>query len=233
MELSKRLQAVAGLVTEGASVADIGTDHGYIPIYLAQNGISSKIIAMDVNKGPLERAMFHIKANRLAHIIETRLSDGFEVLQEGEVDTIITAGMGGGLVIKILTDYPAITNSIKCFILQPQSEIYKVREFLYENGVRVVEENMVEEDGKYYPMMKVVHGQEADSYTEEEYLYGKFLLKNAHPVLKDFLNRELVLKKEIVQNVKQKAGENAKKRIQTLEEEVLSIEQLILKYFAQ
>ena len=117
--------------------------------------------------------------------------------------------------------------------LQPQSEIHKVREFLYENGFCVVEENMVEEDGKYYPMMKVVHGQESDSYTEEEYLYGKFLLKNAHPVLKDFLNRELVLKKEIVQNVKQKAGENAKKRIQTLEEEVLLIEQLILKYFAQ
>ena len=65
--------------------------------------------------------------------IETRLSDGFAALKAGEVDTVITAGMGGGLVIKIMTDYPEITDSIKCFILQPQSEIHKVREFLYRN----------------------------------------------------------------------------------------------------
>ena len=232
MELSKRLQAVAGLVTEGASVADIGTDHGYIPIYLAENNVSQKLLAMDVNKGPLERAMIHIKANHLEETIETRLSDGFAALKAGEVDTVITAGMGGGLVIKIMTDYPEITDSIKCFILQPQSEIHKVREFLYRNDFCVLEEDMVEEDGKYYPMMKVVHGKDDESYQEEEFLYGKYLLRNAHPILKDFLSRELVLKTEIINNIKQKAGDSGKSRVQMLEKEIIMIEKVLKKYFA-
>ena len=104
MELSKRLYAVAGLVTEGASVADIGTDHGYVPIYLVKNKIASKVIAMDINKGPLERARMHIIGHGLKGQIETRLSDGLKMVNPGEVDAMIAAGMGGALVIKILED---------------------------------------------------------------------------------------------------------------------------------
>lgn len=100
MELSKRLQAVADLVTEGASVADIGTDHGYIPIYLIEHHIAEKVIALDINRGPLERARMHIVGHGLKEKIETRLSDGLEKVLPGEVDTMIAAGMGGGLVIK-------------------------------------------------------------------------------------------------------------------------------------
>ena len=236
MELSKRLHAVASLVTEGASVADVGTDHGYIPIYLAENNLSQKIIAMDVNKGPLERATIHIKGKRLDHVIETRLSDGFAALNKGEVDTIIAAGMGGGLVIKIMTDNPEITESINCFILQPQSEIHKVREYLYKNGFVIAAEDMVEEDGKYYPMMKVVHAEDCDlkkeEYSDVEYLYGKLLLKNAHPVLKEFLNREKVLKMEIIGNLKEKAGGNAQHRIDELEKEKFMIEKILTEFFA-
>ena len=104
MELSKRLYAVASLVTEGASVADIGTDHGYVPIYLMKNKIASKVIALDINKGPLERARMHVIGHGLKGQIETRLSDGLKNVKPGEVDTMIAAGMGGGLVIKILND---------------------------------------------------------------------------------------------------------------------------------
>ena len=95
MELSKRLQAVADLVTEGASVADIGTDHGYIPIYLIEHHIAEKVIALDINRGPLERARMHIVGHGLKEKIETRLSDGLEKVLPGEVDTMIAAGMGG------------------------------------------------------------------------------------------------------------------------------------------
>ncbi len=102
MELSKRLKAVAGLVTEGASVADIGTDHGYVPIWLIQSGRATKVIAMDVNEGPLERARGHIRSKRLENVIFTRKSDGLQALHVGEADTMIAAGMGGGLVIRIL-----------------------------------------------------------------------------------------------------------------------------------
>ena len=130
MELSKRLYAVAGLVTEGASVADIGTDHGYVPIYLVKNKIASKVIAMDINKGPLERARMHIIGHGLKGQIETRLSDGLKNLEPGEVDAFIAAGMGGGLVIKILEDSKEVVEQLKFAVLQPQSEIAKVRKYL-------------------------------------------------------------------------------------------------------
>ena len=189
MELSKRLHAVAGLVTEGASVADIGTDHGYIPIYLIQEGIASKVIALDVKKGPLERARMHIVGHGLKGQIETRLSDGLREVTPGEVDTMIAAGMGGGLVIHILEDSPETVKEISSFILQPQSEIDKVRRYLNEHGYRIVEERMVEESGKFYPMMRAVHGS-GESYEEYEYLYGKRLLEEKDPVLRTYLLRE-------------------------------------------
>jgi tRNA (adenine22-N1)-methyltransferase len=156
----------------------------------------------------------------------------------GEVDSIIAAGMGGGLVIKILTDNPEITASIKEFILQPQSEIFKVRKFLQKNGFVIVEEDMVEEDGKFYPMMRVLHADDCEkqecheAYLEAEYIYGRFLLQNAHPVLKEFLNREKVLKAEIIGNLKARAGANAQSRIDELEKEQIMIEKILAEYFA-
>lgn len=212
MELSKRLYAVAGLVTEGASVADIGTDHGYVPIYLIKNNIASKVIAMDINKGPLERARMHIIGHGLKGQIETRLSDGLKNLEPGEVDAFIAAGMGGGLVIKILEDSKAVVDSLKFAILQPQSEIAKVRKYLNRNGLVIIDEDMVEEDGKFYPMMKVVHG-EPQAYEEYEYIFGKLLLEKKHPVLHKFLLREQYIQDSIVEQLSRHIGsESAEQR---------------------
>jgi len=212
MELSKRLYAVAGLVTEGASVADIGTDHGYVPIYLIKNNIASKVIAMDINKGPLERARMHIIGHGLKGQIETRLSDGLKNLEPGEVDAFIAAGMGGGLVIKILEDSKAVVDSLKFAVLQPQSEIAKVRKYLNRNGLVIIDEDMVEEDGKFYPMMKVVHG-EPQAYEEYEYIFGKLLLEKKHPVLHKFLLREQYIQESIVEQLSRHIGsESAEQR---------------------
>ena len=104
MELSKRLQAVADLVTAHYKLADIGTDHAYIPIYLTQQKKITEAVALDVNEGPLQRAEEHIRENGLEAEIETRLSNGFQALQPGEVQSAVIAGMGGGLVIRILTE---------------------------------------------------------------------------------------------------------------------------------
>ena len=119
MELSKRLLAVASLVTPGSIVADIGTDHGYNTHLAGQKDPAVKLIAMDVNEGPLERAREHILAEGLSDRIDLRLSDGFSALDPGEVHTIIAAGMGGGLVIHILEANPAVTDSVQEFILSP------------------------------------------------------------------------------------------------------------------
>ena len=147
MELSKRLHAVAGLVTEGASVADIGTDHGYIPIYLVKQNIASRVIAADINRGPLERARMHIVGYGVKDRITTRLSDGLEQIEPGEADTMIAAGMGGGLIIRILQKGKPVTDRMRALILQPQSEIEKVRIYLNQNGYQIENEDMVEEYG--------------------------------------------------------------------------------------
>ena len=202
MKLSKSLAAVAGLVTEGASVADVGTDHGYIPIYLTERGVASKVLALDVNKGPLERARIHIASCGLNEQIETRLSDGLRNISPGEADTMIAAGMGGGLVIKILEEGKEVVQTLSEFILQPQSEIDRVRRYLNEHGMCIAAEDMVCEDGKYYPVMKAVHGK-SEIYEEWEYMYGKKMLLAKHPVLKEYLIREMRISREILQKLEE------------------------------
>lgn len=229
MELSKRLAAIAGLVTEGATCADVGTDHGYVPIYLAQTGKCGHIIAMDVNQGPLERASGHIREHGLEQRIETRLSDGLKALKKGGADTMIAAGMGGGLVIRILEESPEAVKELREFILQPQSEIHKVRAYLNRNGFRLVEEKMAEEDGKFYPMMKLVHGEEP-VYTELELYYGRMLLAERNQVLYRFLKREENRIEAVYQGLKKQPGEAAGLRRREIKTELVRIRQALALY---
>ena len=223
MELSKRLRAVAELVAPGYRVADIGTDHAYVPLWLVQNGRIPSAVAMDVNEGPLQRAREHIGEYGLEEQIGTRRSDGLKELSIQEADSMIAAGMGGALIIQILSACPETTASLKECILQPQSEIGKVRRFLIENGFSIEYENMIYEDGKYYPMMKAVPGKrEQFPYTEEEYEYGRVLLKEKHPVLHDFLKREIRIRTNILENLRksQDPSESSKARIIEIEKEL-------------
>lgn len=154
MELSKRLQAVADMVTEGSRVADIGCDHGYTSIYLCKEKKCPNIIAMDVKKGPLERAKANINKYKLSDYIEVRPSDGAEALRENEADTLLMSGMGGRLTIGILERaFQSLGKSFE-LVLQPQSEIFLVRAFLREEGIKIVDETMVLDQGKYYPVIK-------------------------------------------------------------------------------
>lgn len=230
MELSKRLAAVAGLVTEGLSVADVGTDHGYVSIFLVEKKLVDMAIAMDVNKGPLERAKSHIAQCGLSDRIETRLSDGLSELKAGEADTMIAAGMGGGLIIRIMEEGKSVTDSLNAFILQPQSEIRKVRKYLTENGLVIEKEDMVEEDGKFYPMMRAVHGK-PEHYEEYEYVYGKRLLWMCHPVLRKFLLREQRIKESIIARLCEKEkSEGVKLRLEEINREAEYIRQALMCY---
>ena len=197
IKLSKRMKAVASMVTPGNILADIGTDHGYVPISLVQRKKIPKAIAMDVNKGPLERACEHIAECQLEEKIETRLSDGVSKLQVGEADTILIAGMGGELVVRIITEGMEVCKAAKELVLQPQSELEKVRQFLREHKFKIMDEDMVIEDGKYYPMMRVVPVEEDefwDVIPEEAiracYMYGPLLLKNGNPSLRKYLVKQ-------------------------------------------
>ena len=154
MELSKRLQTVANAVTLGSRVADVGTDHGYVPIYLVERGLCPGAIAMDVNEGPLARAEEHIRAEGLSDRIQTRKSDGLAALAPEETDAVVIAGMGGALMCRILQDATAFLEAGRELILQPQSEWFKVRRLLSASGYRITQEWFLEEEGKYYVVIK-------------------------------------------------------------------------------
>lgn len=208
--ISKRLQTIADLVTPGNSVADIGTDHGYIPVYLAKNGISEKILAMDVNKGPLLKAEENIKAHNVSDKVDLRLSDGFEALNEGETDTVIIAGMGALLMNRILADGINKAHSTKEMILCPHCDEWRVRKFLWENGFCIVDEKMVKEDNKYYFILKVKNGADAEPVGEYLY-YGRPLLAKRDAILQEYLKKELklchVIKENIMSNRVHENGE--------------------------
>ena len=141
MQLSERLRMAAGLVTKGNIVADIGCDHAYTSIYLCKEGIAPRVIAMDVNRGPLLMAKKHVEEEGLGETIALRLSDGLKELVPGEAETILLCGMGGLLMMKILTDCPETTAAAKELILQPQSEVGEVRHFLHNSGLKMLNEN--------------------------------------------------------------------------------------------
>lgn len=233
IELSKRLQAVADLVSPGMRLADIGTDHAYIPIYLMENEKIPQAIAMDINKGPLERAEKHIKVHGLEDQIQTRLSDGMTKLQAGEADSAVIAGMGGALMIKILEEGRETALQLQELVLQPQSELEKFRMYLLENGYRVLAEDMVYEGGKYYPMMKVKPGEMMrESWKPEELEYGKYLLATAHPVLKQFLEREIQICHGVLESLAKQNTERAKERCEEIEAQIQHVQHILETYFA-
>ena len=216
MQLSQRLSSVASMVTAGNCLADVGTDHGYVPIYLYERNVIPRAIAMDVNKGPLERATLHIAESGMKEAIETRLSDGLAALKPGEADSVVIAGMGGPLIIRILSAYPEVTSSLKELILQPQSEIPEVRMWLYEQGYEIVEEHMVFEDGKYYPMFKAVKNSQAEKLTDLEYKYGKLSVLEEKSVLKAYLVREIANKQTILKKLNEENTEKSRNRIEQI-----------------
>ncbi|MCM1220120.1 MAG: class I SAM-dependent methyltransferase [Lachnospiraceae bacterium] len=197
--LSGRLRMLADMVTAGGCAADVGCDHGFLPIYLVQTGKCPKCLAMDVRKGPLSGAKEHIASCGMGEYIETRLSDGLAAYHMGEAQTLICAGMGGRLMERILREGGEKSRSFQELILQPQSEIPEFRIFLRKEGFLVTQEDAVCEDGKFYFAMKAVYaGQELPADDELYDLYGKLLLLGKHPVLKQYLSKQRQAVEELI-----------------------------------
>lgn len=203
VRLSRRLMQVADFVNSGSRIADIGTDHGFVPVYLAQTGRIKSALAMDVGKGPLERAKEHIReyeawvkasqeaGSRTAFCpIEARLSNGLQELKPGEADTVIIAGMGGELEIRILEEGRHMWDSVNHWILSPQSDLDQVRQYLEANGFVIMDEAMVKEEGKFYTIMSVGRGK-MEYGSQTEYRYGRRLMEKKDPVLKEYLDKEM------------------------------------------
>lgn len=217
MEMSARLKLIAGFVTEGCVVADIGTDHGYIPIWLIKADRIPRAIAMDIGKGPLERAQENIKQYGYEDRIETRLSDGLKELRENEADSVVIAGMGGPLIVSLLEAGKTALNTVKELILSPHTDIYLVRHYLIENGYDIVREEMVYDMGKYYTVMKAVHTEDKrvkSLYDRDKYnyIYGRLLLMERSSVFMGFIKNEKDKLSVIFENLSRSEGADEKKQ---------------------
>ena len=190
-QLPKRLETIIERMPASGCIADIGCDHAYVAIEAVRRGKAARALACDVRKGPLQQAAEHILCAGLAGKIETRLSDGLEKVAPGEADCVIIAGMGGPLMERILQERLA---DFGHFVLSPQSEIPHFRRFLLAEGMRIDEETMLIDEGKYYVIFNVSQRADASSdpmyMTEEDFLYGGRLLRRLDPVLKSFLEKE-------------------------------------------
>lgn len=219
IHLSKRLKTLADFVTKGSVVADIGCDHAHIPIYLIQNNISDKVIAMDINIGPLNRALENVKYYGYENKIELRLSDGAKELKPLEADTILIAGMGGILMTKILNDSQEVIIKSKELLLQPQSDLAFVRKSIRQLGFFISKEEMIIEDNKYYFIIKALKG--IDNCENELYdLYGKYLLETKNQILKIYLLNKLEKFSNILNTLKKNSSESANNAIVQFENNI-------------
>ena len=166
MNISNRLKKVANNVAFKTCV-DVGTDHGYVPIYLCLNNICDYVIAMDINEGPLSICFDNIQKYRLSDRIYTRLCDGLTGVEAGEAESVVISGMGGILIEKILSNNIELTKSFKQLVLSPQGDEKVVRKFLEENGFVIEKEDMIQDEGKYYLIIDARYYQN-DTKSEDD-----------------------------------------------------------------
>ena len=191
MNLSKRLQAVAAMLVHSKTVADIGSDHAYLPVALITSGTASFVVAGEVRQGPLAAARQTIKAAGLEDRIDARAGDGLQVLAPGEVDAVVIAGMGSGVIRGILERSPAVTSRLQRLVCQPMAGASQLRQWLLQHGWRLVEEDLVLEEGRLYEILAAERG---DMAQPEPLLLeiGPLLWQQKHPLLKEHLERLLL-----------------------------------------
>ena len=188
LPISKRLLCCASMVQPGSRVADIGTDHGYLGIYLLQSGAARHVIACDPRKDPLENARRNAKLFGVDGEMEFRLSDGLEKILPDEVDTVVMAGMGGDLIQKILSQCPWRKREGLQFILQPQSAGNVLRRWLCEDGFEIQREEPVQDGHFLYTVMDIRQGEPAPLTPGTEYA-SPALLASGSPLVGNYLAR--------------------------------------------
>ena len=231
MVLSDRLEKILTFCGSGSCAADVGTDHGMVPIELVSRGLFRRAIAMDIGEGPLSRAREHIRSRGLEDCIGTRLSDGLSRLAPGEADVLVVAGMGGPLMSRILQEGLETARTAERLVLSPQSDIPSFRKALHAMGFTIAEEELLEEEGKEYVILLSIPGEEPP-WTEEEYRYGKKLLEKRHPLLLEKLHKEIRFREELIRNLSDSTGERTIRRLEVLKKEKETAERVLRQAFS-
>ncbi|HAT4105791.1 tRNA (adenine(22)-N(1))-methyltransferase [Clostridium perfringens] len=222
MELSKRLKRIAEHVDKCESVADIGTDHGYIPIYLVKEGICKKAIASDINKGPIEKAKVNVAFEGISNKVKCLLGPGLNPLKVGEVNGVILAGMGGNLTRDILLADMDKVKKYDFIILQPAQNPEVLREFLYKNDYEIIDEDLIKDEGRFYELFKVKYNENSEKLVFEDELYyevSPLLREKNHSLFKEFIEEKINRCETILSFIKEDT-EAAKKRKSDLEEKI-------------
>ena len=184
LQLQPRLQCIADLVPQGARLADVGTDHGYLPVWLLQHGRIDHAIASDINALPLDHARATAREYGVTEQIDFRLCPGLAKIMPEECDTIAIAGMGGETILSILESAPWTHESIHTLILQPQTKVDLLRRWICGHGYRFLSETLVRDKEQLYVVFRVTAGtgqelSEADALTgvllHSDPLYGEYL----------------------------------------------------------
>ncbi|MEY8441361.1 tRNA (adenine(22)-N(1))-methyltransferase TrmK [Lactobacillaceae bacterium 24-114] len=201
--LSKRLATVAKYVPKEARIADIGSDHAYLPAALALNNQITYAIAGEVVQGPYENAKHEIENLNLMDIIHPRLKDGLAAIDEDDqIDTITIAGMGGALITKILDAHPEKLVGVKRLILQPNIGESRLRRWLMDHRYQIMAEEIVAEDGHTYEIIVAEFSPVPFRYNERELDFGPFLLEKQSSVFKKKWANEYERQKKILQQMK-------------------------------
>ena len=188
MKLSPRLKAAADEVRCGKKIADIGTDHAHLPIYLVENGICTSAVGSDLREGPIANAKINVANAGLSDKIQLRLASGLDKVKPDEADDIIIAGMGGILISELIEKAPWLKDKEKHLVLQPQSHAEILRTYLIENGYRIERENVCEDAGRLYCVMSVYYDGDTHTYPEHYEYYGEIPACES-PLAKEYLTR--------------------------------------------
>jgi tRNA (adenine22-N1)-methyltransferase len=224
--LDDRLQAVADFVPPASSVADIGTDHGYLAIELFKINSTRRVIAADLNAGPCQAARRTISEAGFSDSIEVRQGDGLAALTPGEVDTVCIAGMGGKLEADILGARPAVTTKLQCLVLQPQNGFEYLRGWLYDHNCHIEDEKLSKVDGRVYQIIKAIQGHK-EPLTEAELILGPVLIKNRPALFAEHVQNNIEQLDKIRQGL-QKGGSHTRDKLAEIEARIKLLEEYTL-----
>ena len=210
MELSKRLKFIVNHIDKVISLSDIGTDHGYIPLYALRTGLCERAIASDINKDPLDKAKLNALLEGMGDELEFRLGAGLEPIKEGEAQAVIIAGMGGNLIRDILENDIDKVNNLDYLILQPAQNPKVLREYLYTSGYEIIEEDLCKDSGKYYELFKVRRKESETTKLDSIYYeVSPKLLMSKHPLMKEYLESKLDIYNKILVDISGEAESEA------------------------
>lgn len=229
VNLSKRLQVVADYVEKGARLADIGSDHAYLPCYLAQNKQIDCAVAGEVVEGPFLNAVNEVSRLNLEETVSVRLGDGLQVLNDfDDITTITIAGVGGPLIVRILEEGKQLRKRTgqETLILQPNVNEQTVREYLMNESYAIESETILEENGKRYEIIKAKPAAEKPDYDEKDLLFGPFLREEKLPVFKDKWTAEAGKTRYVMEQM-EKAEQTDKEKIEELDARLNLIEEMI------